>query len=322
MLKLSPKDKAPKTRKFRHLPLCAKGATLNDCVTCAKALPWYLASLPAPTTDFLPTRWCPRFSPSQPAPSRRPGSSLLTICGPCGHAAFFLSLKLSSSMSTIESPEKKQRQQFPHLVSQTSRSAEGELPVLHTKWSNSLYSHEAIQFTRSDPIHTKWSNSHEVIQFTRGDPIHTKWCKQNRRKKKCERQRVRRSSPRSGSRDHVIFYYDCQTILQTMTFGSSILIRFRGVHSHRSHSDTVAVLSSKVHLAQESRTNHKSNHKISKDTSYMRHSVRRAPPWVWVMPMGAWLSWSNIAHLPWVTSLWNDLYAFVRFSYHRKASFL
>ena len=33
MLKLSPKDKAPKTWKFRHLPLCAKGATLNHCVT-------------------------------------------------------------------------------------------------------------------------------------------------------------------------------------------------------------------------------------------------------------------------------------------------
>ena len=32
MLKLSPKDKAPKTWKFRHLPLCAKGATLNNCV--------------------------------------------------------------------------------------------------------------------------------------------------------------------------------------------------------------------------------------------------------------------------------------------------
>ena len=31
MLKLSPKDKAPKTWKFRHLPLCAKGATLNHC---------------------------------------------------------------------------------------------------------------------------------------------------------------------------------------------------------------------------------------------------------------------------------------------------
>ena len=31
MLKLSPKDKAPKTGKFRHLPLCAKGATLNHC---------------------------------------------------------------------------------------------------------------------------------------------------------------------------------------------------------------------------------------------------------------------------------------------------
>ena len=92
------------------------------------------------------------------------------------------------------------------------------------------------------------------------------------------------------------FYYDCQTILQTMTFGSFILVRFRGVHSHRSHSDTVAVLSSSVHLAQESRTNHKSNYKISKDTSYMRHSVRRPPPWVWVMPMGAWLTSTNIAH--------------------------
>ena len=32
MLKLSPKDKAPKTWKFRHFPLCAKGATLNHCV--------------------------------------------------------------------------------------------------------------------------------------------------------------------------------------------------------------------------------------------------------------------------------------------------
>ena len=83
-----------------------------------------------------------------------------------------------------------------------------------------------------------------------------------------------------------------------MTFGSSILIRFRGVHSHRSHSDTVTVLSSSVHLAQESRTNHKSNHKISKDTSYMRHSVRWPPPWVWVMPMGAWLSSTNSAHSP------------------------
>ena len=31
MLKLSPKDKAPKTWKFRHLPLCAKGATVNHC---------------------------------------------------------------------------------------------------------------------------------------------------------------------------------------------------------------------------------------------------------------------------------------------------
>ena len=31
MLKLSPEDKAPKTWKFRHLPLCAKGATLNHC---------------------------------------------------------------------------------------------------------------------------------------------------------------------------------------------------------------------------------------------------------------------------------------------------
>ena len=29
MLKLSPKDKVPKTWKFRHHPLCAKGATLN-----------------------------------------------------------------------------------------------------------------------------------------------------------------------------------------------------------------------------------------------------------------------------------------------------
>ena len=31
MLKLIPKDKAPKTWKFRHLPLCAEGATLNHC---------------------------------------------------------------------------------------------------------------------------------------------------------------------------------------------------------------------------------------------------------------------------------------------------
>ena len=31
MLNWSPKDKAPKTWKFRHLPLCAKGATLNRC---------------------------------------------------------------------------------------------------------------------------------------------------------------------------------------------------------------------------------------------------------------------------------------------------
>ena len=62
------------------------------------------------------------------------------------------------------------------------------------------------------------------------------------------------------------FYYDCQTILQNMTIGSSILIRFRGVHSHRSHSDTVAVLSSSVHLAQESRVNHKSTSRFSKDT--------------------------------------------------------
>ena len=31
MLKLTPKDKAQKTWKFRHLPLCAKGATLNHC---------------------------------------------------------------------------------------------------------------------------------------------------------------------------------------------------------------------------------------------------------------------------------------------------
>ena len=38
MLKLSPKDKAPKTWKFRHLPLCAKGATLNHCESRPQAL--------------------------------------------------------------------------------------------------------------------------------------------------------------------------------------------------------------------------------------------------------------------------------------------
>ena len=97
----------------------------------------------------------------------------------------------------------------------------------------------------------------------------------------CEAEGNKRLIPGRWARSPpVIFYYDYQTILQIMTFGSSILIRFQGVHSHRSHSDTVAVLSSSVHLAQESRTNHKSHYKISKATSYMRHSVRRPPPWV------------------------------------------
>ena len=59
-----------------------------------------------------------------------------------------------------------------------------------------------------------------------------------------------------------------------MTFGSSILIRFRGVHSHRSHSDTVAVLSSSVHLAQESRTNHKSN---QNQQGHVAYAALRAP---------------------------------------------
>ena len=40
MLKSIPKDKAPKTWKFGHLRLCAKGATLNHCVSTSWGCLW------------------------------------------------------------------------------------------------------------------------------------------------------------------------------------------------------------------------------------------------------------------------------------------
>ena len=60
-----------------------------------------------------------------------------------------------------------------------------------------------------------------------------------------------------------------------MTFGSSILVRFWGVHSYRSHSDTVAVLSSSVHLAQESRP--KKQEQPQNQQGHVVYAALRAP---------------------------------------------
>ena len=68
------------------------------------------------------------------------------------------------------------------------------------------------------------------------------------------------------------FYYECQTIHQAMAFGSSILVRFRDVHSHRSH--TVAVLPSLVSPSckKQSQVQAHTNQK-----GHVAHAARRAP---------------------------------------------
>ena len=85
----------------------------------------------------------------------------------------FLSFKLSSSVSTIESvtDEPLRQRRAPstsHEVIQCSLFARSD--PIHTRWSKQNWRN----FTPSDPIHTKWSNSHEVIQ-AKLKKFHTKW---------------------------------------------------------------------------------------------------------------------------------------------------